>query len=1349
MSEQIGALIKRTIIPSGMTTAAAARKLGVGRQALHTLLSGKSRLSAEMAASLEREFGADAAALLKIQAEADEKDVLANTARQNASGYLKITSSEIEDWTDSQRISSRSTLPVLVRRLIHATTSSLSELDFHGDEDAERKGWDGEVTANVATAKVPVGKSGWELSSSKALPGKPTSDIEGRTKAVSKTHRKDTTFIFATGRRWNGKEKWAATQRASGAWKDVRAYDADDLAQWLEQSPATQIWFAERIGKPTDGVKSLGQAWDEWSLACDPVLPATLFEGAVERNRNSIEAWLADTGQRPLIITADSAAEGLAFLSLALPPKTADDTLIVSTADALRRTTAATITGIIVIDQAEVEALAGPYFSSHRIVIVRPKTSVENDSDIELEQLDYDSFSKAMAEMGFGHGHVSSYSAQSAQSATILRRLFARAPSLRRPAWAEGGTELAKKLIPVLLAGAWSRSNKTDCEIVAQLAGKTYAEVEEDIAALRSIPDSPVWAIGNYRGVICRRDALFAAHHGLLEQDIDEFLEWARLVLSEDDPSLDLEPDKRWSAGIYGKKREISGALRNAIGEMLILLAVYDDPLFKSRIPHLAGRVEAVVRDLMRGKTAREFLSLSPDFQHLAEASPSVFLDCIEADLNSQEPQLFQLLRSVEPGSMGGCDRTTLLWALELLAWDEAHYLRVIRILGRLSAIPINDNWVNKPEGCLGSLVSSWHPETTVAIEGRIEALKLIAKEFPDVGWRICLAQVNQHQRMATPNSRPTYRSIGITGRRTVTYGEIWQVEAAAWEILLNPASPTPGKFVDLIHALEGMEDIQKVQLVKALDHWIPSAQPEELAMVSRALRQAGYSPEREALADAPEIEVELHRVVRQMQPSDVVARHQWLFAEHYVPESRAELMNEKFDYEARERWIADRRDAAAAEVYAELGIDGIVKLLMGGNANYPVGRHLANCLDDKGVVDAIDALVRRYDETNKLRLRSAITGLLFKNGDEGVSALAIAAAQRFPEGSEHWEDHCLEILLACPFLPAVWNIVETNLPLLEDTYWRLVVPNAWRFEAAEYDRMIDRMLRANRPRAAFAAVRHSVENVDPFTLARVLEAIVAGGDEAADEYRIDGYSIDESLAYLHEKKALSTDVMARLEFVFIDALTHSKHGIPNLDRRNSENPGSFVELVALMYKRKDGGEDPEQYRLSSNADANAVFHNVYRVLDKLSLTPGTSDDGEISVQKLVAWVKAVQDMLRDLSREEIGDQVIGQLLGRCPIGADGIWPHEAVRMALEQVGNEEILRGMALAVYNSRGVVMRGPGGDQERVLAAKYEGWAKSVEIEYPFAAKLLNEIKDHYLRDAQWHDTDENVRKRLGRH
>ena len=53
-----------------------------------------------------------------------------------------------------------------------------------------------------------------------------------------------TIFVFVTPRRWPGKDKWVKDRKAQGQWKDVRAYDASDLEQWLEQSISGQAWFA-------------------------------------------------------------------------------------------------------------------------------------------------------------------------------------------------------------------------------------------------------------------------------------------------------------------------------------------------------------------------------------------------------------------------------------------------------------------------------------------------------------------------------------------------------------------------------------------------------------------------------------------------------------------------------------------------------------------------------------------------------------------------------------------------------------------------------------------------------------------------------------------------------------------------------------------------------------------------------------------------------------------------------------------------------------------------------------------------------------------------------------------------
>src|SRR3546814_7344746 len=86
------------------------------------------------------------------------------------------------------------------------------------------------------------------------------------------------------------------------------------------------------------------------------------------------------------------------------------------------------------------------------------------------------------------------------------------------------------------------------------------------------------------------------------------------------------------------------------------------------------------------------------------------------------------MLRPVKSGGFDSPDRTGLLWALEVIAWNEAHLFRVARVLARLCEVPINDNWVNKPENSMESLVRSWLPQTAANIDQRLALLDMIVR---------------------------------------------------------------------------------------------------------------------------------------------------------------------------------------------------------------------------------------------------------------------------------------------------------------------------------------------------------------------------------------------------------------------------------------------------------------------------------------------------------------------------------------------------------------------------------------------------------------------------------------------
>lgn len=373
--------------------------------------------------------------------------------------------------------------------------------------------------------------------------------------------------------------------------------------------------------------------------------------------------------------------------------------------------------------------------------------------------------------------------------------------------------------------------------------------------------------------------------------------------------------------------------------------------------------------------------------------------------------------------------------------------------------------------------------------------------------------------------------------------------------------------------------------------------------------------------------------------------------------------------------------------------------------------------------------------------------GLLNRDGEAGALEYASQVMATKDGMSCFNDDAAIRLFQICPVNGATWRMLEAQRPDLVGRYWRELIPNAWRLEADEMQEMVDKLLRANRPRAAFCSIRFEVEKLGGPILAKLMRSLVAGGDEEEGTYQLDGYRLSDAMKHLNASRELSMDEMASLEVALVDALTHNDYGIPNLEKKISSEPSSFVQLIALMYKRRDDGTDPEQFQIPDDANKEAIFQNVYRVLDYIRRTPGSNDAGEIDVAALIHWIKEVRAQLADLSRGEIGDQCIGQLLGRCQPGKDGIWPHEAVRLALESVGTEQISRGMELGVYNSRGVVYRGHGGDQERALESKYRAWADALAPKHPFTSRMLNCIADGYRRDAEWHDTDDNVRKRLG--
>ena len=156
--------------------------------------------------------------------------------------------SEIDNWSDTAEATHR--LPELILHLVLATLPEHPlRIDMPSGSSVRLPGWDGLLEVGRGNAWAPSGVSGWEFSCNKEVTSKANDDYEKRTADPLGLDKAAASFVFATSRRWNGKRQWVRERREEGKWQDVRAYDADDLAIWLDESPEVTRWFAGRDQK--------------------------------------------------------------------------------------------------------------------------------------------------------------------------------------------------------------------------------------------------------------------------------------------------------------------------------------------------------------------------------------------------------------------------------------------------------------------------------------------------------------------------------------------------------------------------------------------------------------------------------------------------------------------------------------------------------------------------------------------------------------------------------------------------------------------------------------------------------------------------------------------------------------------------------------------------------------------------------------------------------------------------------------------------------------------------------------------------------------------------------------------
>jgi transcriptional regulator with XRE-family HTH domain len=1247
-----------------------------------------------------------------------------------------VNAEDLADWAN--RTDGIEGLPTLLAFLVRATHGAAAELRFPANEGVRYAGWDGRTYVDQASVYVPQGEARWEVGAQRTkILQKANEDYTKRTESPGHVDPHAAAFIFVTPRHWPQKDGWAEARRAEGVWRDVRAYDADDLVHWIELTPAVGLWLATRLGKRPPGTRELDAIWEEWSLAAERPLTEELVLSDRDEDSARVLRWLRDDPS-VLSIQATAADEAVAFFHATigmLPAEVGDQyrarCLVATDAAAARALAEAPPPLIIVLTEPEPGLAQGLADRGHYVLQAYDERPIGRGEARTLARPSHEGIASALVDAGFPEARARALARDSARDLAVLRRLIPSAPG-RQPAWAQNPP---RALLAAVLAGGWDEDSEADRAMLAALAAQPYEDFTAALTDYVGDFDRPLRKIGSTWRVASPKDAWVPLAPYLTAADLQRFETVATDVLGAADPRYDLESGDRWLAAIKGVRPEYSGMLRHGLGQVLIVLGLWGDEV--RLVPDAHRRADAVVRTLLHKADGRRWWSLTRDFRLLAEASPTAFLDAIEDSLDQNDPPIRALFGADEGGLFATEHLSDLLWALESLAWSPQLLPRVSLVLARLDVL---DNppgkMLNRPANSLREIFLLWMPQTSAKLDERLKVIDLIRRRESNPAWKLMIGVLPQGHDFSHPSSKPMWRDFSADSIETVTWPLIGRGAAAIvdrlvedvaldryrWEVLIGRIADTAPNQDKVFAALEAAEPRITDKAARAA-LW---------RAIREQLHRHRFVPDADWAMPADEL-ARLETIYERFAPADPLERVAWLFV------SPVQLPNP-----SREGWEAEHRDIdqarrdAALAVFNEDGLRGILNLAR----LVSEGGYLGKALYDAGA-DDLDPLLEAALRSDDAKGHDVAHGLIISMFNDRKEPWAQALIEQARDG--HWGDTALmTILRALPQNRWTWDHAGAAGPDIEAAYWARS-PIWWIEEGEEAAFAIQKLIDTGRARHAVhlaARERKDGSLPSPLLVAVLQEAIRQPFEDDGDSNgrTMFQHYVVEILQQLDTRADVEADDLARLEWQYLPVLTHSRRPAKVLVKVMAAQPELFIEMIRSIWKPSEQSgfvdpppEDPEQ--------ARAVAHQAYRLLDHLDRLPGQADDGTIDGAKLEAWIKDVRSRAHAIGRDEVTDSRIGTLLSASPMGSDGNWPAEPVREALDLFHSDTMASGFHAGKTNRRGVTTRAPraGGGLERVEAATYRRWAAAIAFGHPFTAKVLAGFAESYDWDAKRHDED----------
>jgi hypothetical protein len=1254
-----------------------------------------------------------------------------------------IAENQLDEWVRGHQEEAQGVIVDLVYHLVAASCPKPTGRRFPLSDSIGQKGSDGELEVDLPYEPfVPEGRSFWEIGTGAKARSKATSDYSDLTNVVPESVRRKSSFIFVTPlsarRDWpntwkpGAQSAWLEEHRKLQEWRDVRVIDGTKLIDWLHQSPSVELWLARKMGHHVDQLDTPELHWDVLkSIGAPPLLTPQVFlvnrEAACARLQEMFSGNLLQ-----LKLETRYPRQAAAFVSAYIACMDTENRmdaagrcLLISGIDEWNTIVGGNLEAHVLVAAFDLDQTGSGTMllqkarkAGHAVVygglpggIPHPNAeSIPNPKGYQLKE--------ALEKAGYTEERARVLSQKSGGNLASLLRCLQNLSLL--PEWAER-TPAAELAIAQLL-GAWNEASEADRAAVEGLSGNSYREW---IGMMREVALRPAAPLTQREGIwkfVVRYEGWCSLGPKVFHEHLDRLLEVATKVLGERDPRLDLSPERRFSAGIYGIALSHSTMLRNGLAETLALLGSYPDALSSCSPPKAKATAMLAVRQLLRDADWVRWAGLNDVLPLLAEAAPEEFLDCVEAALSSEPCPFDGVFDQERSGITGPSYMSGLLWALETLAWDTDYLTRVVVILGELDARDPGGQAGNRPANSLTEILLPWLPQTCASIQCRRSSVQALISELPDVAWRLLLRLLPRSHTWSAQTRRPIWREvIPDDWSRGVTHREYWDQVTAYAELAISAAELDTSKLAELVERLDDLPSPAHDQLLTHLGSSAVMSMPEvdrfrlwtELADVL-----AKHKRFSDTLSAAwPEQLERLAAVAERLAPETPWLRHQRLFSER-----DSDLYEENESWQDQQRKLDERRQRAVTAIAETGGVQSVLAFATAVQSPWRVGV----AFGFRGSNDADRTILPDLLDAEQKPLAQFAGGFVWgRFRSRGWQWADEIDTSRWLSGSIG------QFLAYLPFTPDTWERSARLLGEDESSYWAKTSADPYQAEA-DFGVAVDRLLKYERPRAAISCLYSMLKAKQPLNKATIVDALLAAVASSEGVHAMDEYHVVGLIKALQDDPEMKPDDLFGVEWAYLPLLDGSREAFPRfLERQLADNPAFFCQVIRLVFRPSEEDRSSEE----PTEQEKSIATNAYRLLSDWRTPPGCREDGSYDGDALTRWLEAVKTECTVTGHLEVAMTMAGHALIHTPADPDGLWIHRSAAAALNAKDANDLRDGFHSEITNSRGMHWVDPTGKPEKELAIKYRQQANDVEAAgYHRLATTMRSLSARYDQLAE---------------